>query len=47
MFIIKVFSWGYNSNGELGIGSTSNQNIPKEVSLKGVVTKVNMGYYRY
>jgi len=37
-----VFSWGYNSNGELGIGNTSNQTAPKEVSINGVVTKVNV-----
>ena len=42
-----MFSWGYNSNGELGIGNTSNQTVPKEVSLKGVVTKVIMSYCRY
>ena len=42
-----MFSWGYNSNGELGIGNTSNQTVPKEVSLKGVVTKVIMRYRRY
>lgn len=40
--LLKVFSWGYNSNGELGIGNTSNQTTPKEVQLKDVVTKVNI-----
>jgi len=43
-FILKVFSWGYNSNGELGIGNTSTQTTPKEVTLKDVVTKVNVIY---
>ena len=40
--LLKVFSWGYNSNGELGVGNTSNHTTPKEVSLNGVVTKVNI-----
>ena len=42
VLLLKVFSWGYNSNGELGIGNTSNQPTPSKVSLNGVVTKVNI-----
>ena len=31
----KVFSWGYNSDGELGDNSTANSHVPVKVNLPG------------
>ena len=28
----KLYVWGYNNNGQLGIGNTTNQNTPQEVT---------------
>ena len=34
----EVFSWGYNGNGQLGVGNNVNQSNPCRVaSLQGVV----------
>ncbi|MDR0591100.1 MAG: IPT/TIG domain-containing protein [Candidatus Nomurabacteria bacterium] len=46
----KVYAWGYNNYGQLGIGSTSTQTTPVAVSMAGVlsgktVTQIEMGYY--
>jgi hypothetical protein len=32
----RVFSWGYNSSGQLGHGNTVNSNKPKEIILKNI-----------
>ena len=39
---MQVFSWGYNGNSELGIGSTTNKLSPEEVTnlQNQVITKV-------
>jgi alpha-tubulin suppressor-like RCC1 family protein len=34
----SLWSWGSNSNGELGNGDTTNQNSPKKIN----VTKIHM-----
>lgn len=35
---MKVYGWGYNGNGQLGIGSNANQANPYRVAnLQGVV----------
>ena len=37
----QVYSWGSNGNGELGIGSTTNQQSPKPITMDNqVITKV-------
>ena len=38
----QVYSWGQNSYGELGIGSTTNQSSPKQILTfdNQVITKV-------
>ena len=37
-FLIQVFGWGYNGNGQLGLGNNVNQPSPCRVSsLQGVV----------
>jgi RCC1 and BTB domain-containing protein len=43
----EVFGWGYNGNGQLGLGNNINQNQPcKVVSLQGVIiTKVLLKMY--
>jgi len=40
----EVYSWGYNGNGQLGVGNIINQTIPCRVpGLQGtVVIKVSM-----
>ena len=30
----KLYVWGYNGNGQLGIGNTSNQSSPQEVTTQ-------------
>ena len=42
IYSMQVFSWGYNGNGELGIGSTANKSSPEEVTnlQNHVITKV-------
>lgn len=32
----EVYSWGYNGRGELGIGNTTNQSLPKKVAIENV-----------
>ena len=42
----QVLAWGFNSNGQLGNGSTTSSNIPVQVSLpvSTVVTAIAGGY---
>ena len=42
----EVFGWGYNGNGQLGLGNTINQLTPYRVSALNnfVVVKVACGY---
>jgi RCC1 and BTB domain-containing protein len=42
----ELYSWGYNGNGQLGVGNSSNQPTPIRVtSLQGqVVTQIACGY---
>ena len=30
----KLYVWGYNGNGQLGIGNTSNQNSPQQITTQ-------------
>lgn len=39
----RLFVWGYNGNGALGIGNTTNQTYPQLVSVNNVV-QVSAGY---
>lgn len=39
----RLFTWGYNNAGQLGIGNTTNQSRPQLVSVTNVV-QVNAGY---
>lgn len=40
----EVYAWGYNGNGQLGIGNTVNQYNPTKIMLFGVfITKVACG----
>ncbi|ODN05802.1 RCC1 and BTB domain-containing protein 1 [Orchesella cincta] len=40
----EVYGWGYNGNGQLGIGNTVNQYNPTKIMLFGVfITKVSCG----
>lgn len=43
---MQVYGWGYNGNGQLGLGNTVNQLNPcRVVNLQGVViTRVVCGY---
>lgn len=36
----KLYGWGYNNNGELGIGNNNNQTIPVEISLNGNINEL-------
>ncbi len=39
----EVYGWGYNGNGQLGLGNNINQLNPCRVaSLQGVITKVKL-----
>lgn len=42
---LQVFGWGYNGNGQLGLGNNVNQTSPRRVTnLQGVVIqKVSAG----
>ncbi|WJX38334.1 hypothetical protein P8452_26007 [Trifolium repens] len=35
----KVFSWGWNKYGQLGLGDVIDRNIPSEVTIEGCVAK--------
>lgn len=39
----RLFTWGHNNTGQLGIGNTTNQTRPQLVSVSNVV-QVNAGY---
>eukprot|EP00112_Aurelia_sp_Birch-Aquarium-sp1_P023191 Seg681.3 transcript_id=Seg681.3/GoldUCD/mRNA.D3Y31 product="RCC1 and BTB domain-containing protein 1" protein_id=Seg681.3/GoldUCD/D3Y31 len=41
----ELFSWGYNGNGQLGIGNTTNQQTPCKVPIGGskIITKMLCG----
>ena len=41
----EVYSWGYNGNGQLGVGNNVNQTNPCRVALlQGyVITQVSIG----
>lgn len=41
----RIACWGYNNNGQLGIGSTTNSTVPKVVSGITTATKLVCGYY--
>jgi RCC1 and BTB domain-containing protein len=41
----EVYGWGYNGNGQLGLGNTVNQYNPTKVALPNVfITKVCLPY---
>lgn len=40
----KVFSWGNNSNGQLGDGTRSERNIPVEAKDLEDITEISMGW---
>uniref|UniRef100_G1PBC4 RCC1 and BTB domain containing protein 2 n=1 Tax=Myotis lucifugus TaxID=59463 RepID=G1PBC4_MYOLU len=41
----EVYVWGYNGNGQLGLGSSGNQSTPCRLALQGVrVQRVACGY---
>ena len=42
----EVFGWGYNGNGQLGLGSNSNQLSPCRIALLNglVIVKIVCGY---
>ena len=40
----KVWAWGYNGNGQLGNGSTTDSNVPVQAAIAGVVA-IAAGYY--
>lgn len=46
MKCVQVYGWGYNGNGQLGIGSTANQLSPIRISnFNGIkVVKLACGY---
>ncbi|RHN68298.1 putative regulator of chromosome condensation 1/beta-lactamase-inhibitor protein II [Medicago truncatula] len=35
----KVFSWGWNKYGQLGLGDVIDRNIPSEVAIEGCIAK--------
>ena len=41
-----VFSWGYNSLGQLGINNKTHQNIPIKVNLSNdvIIKSISCGY---
>ena len=42
----KVYSWGWNSNGQLGDGTTTDRRLPKLIeTLSGKVASITAGYY--
>jgi alpha-tubulin suppressor-like RCC1 family protein len=44
----KIFSWGYNEYGQLGIGNLENQNTPQELILSKnmKISKIFCGSYQ-
>ena len=48
-----LYTWGYNFNGELGLGTTYDQNTPQEVDIngngilgdEGIIKQVSLGGY--
>jgi len=41
----KLFSWGYNGNGQLGINNTTDQSSPNQVGSLTVWAKIDVGDY--
>lgn len=35
IFILQIFAWGYNGNGQLGVGNNTNQPCPYKVTGLG------------
>ena len=46
---VQIYAWGYNGNGQLGIGNTTNQPTPRISQLTGqaVVIKVKCAQFHY
>jgi len=46
MFLLQLFAWGYNGNGQLGVGNNVNQLTPcKVIGLVGTITtQIVCGY---
>jgi alpha-tubulin suppressor-like RCC1 family protein len=40
----RLFAWGHNGNGQLGVGNTTNQTRPQEVTAVSNVTQVHTSY---
>ena len=39
VFVFQLFAWGYNGNGQLGVGNNANQLTPcKVIGLVGTIT---------
>ena len=43
----ELYSWGHNSTGQLGLGNTTNQSSPQQVSLKCSWNKVSSAFFGY
>ena len=41
--VLQLFCWGYNGNGQLGLGSNSNQTEPRRVKLPTITPIVQVG----
>lgn len=40
LLIMQIYSWGYNGNGQLGIGSTNTGYCPQLVKMQTIFTSV-------
>lgn len=41
----KLFMWGDNAEGQIGLGKESHAPSPQEVSVGGAISWVSCGYY--